>query len=191
KRFLSQADVIRVKFDKFVIAQKQNGGNAFNEAYQQMWQEIQPLQLRMNMGLSEGSDSMFMKVLPQTLTKEQKEKYAAVAAERQRFRYEANIASCLHTLEDVVFLSESQREEITKLLLAMPAPRHAGQYEMQVVNCRLGMIPAEKLESLFKPDQWKKFKPRFDQYRNVRQVYIQNGLLDPEDFAEPVAVEKP
>lgn len=191
KRFLSQVEVLRLKFEKFAKAQKQNDPNGFNQAYQQMWQEIQPLQLRMQTGLCEGSDSMLMKVLAQTLTTEQKEKYAVVTAERQRFRYEANIGACLHQLEDVVFLSESQREEITKLLLAMPLPRHAGQYDMQVVCCRLGMIPAEKLEPIFKPDQWRKFQPRLDQYRNVRNVYIQNGILDPEDFPEPVAVVKP
>ncbi len=191
KRFLIHADGLRLKFEKLIKAQKVNDGNAFNEAYMQMWQEIQPLQVRMSSGLSETSDSLFMKVLSQTLSSEQQEKYAAVTTDRQRFRFEANIAVCLNDLEDVVFLSESQREAITKLMLALPPLRQTGQYEMQAVWCRLGMIPTEQLEPIFKPDQWRKFKPRLEQYRNTRRGYIQSGYLDPEDFPEPAAEKKP
>ena len=191
QRFRAQADALRLKFEKLVKEQKQNDAEAFNQAYQQMWQEIQPLQMRMNTGLSEGGESMLAKVLSQTLTIEQKEKYAVVTTERQRFRYETNIAVCLHNLEDVVFLSESQREEITKLLLVMPPPRQTGQYESYAVQCRMSMIPVERLEPIFKPDQWRKFKPQYEQYRNIRQSWVQAGLLDAEDFANPVAGEKP
>lgn len=194
QRLSAVIGLLRAKYEK--LAKNPNGQvvdpfGGMNEAMQSIWQEIQALQLRMNSGLTDRADSLFMKVVSQTLTAEQRAKYDVIRTERQQFRYEANIAVSLHNLEDVVYFSEAQREAITKLLLAMPAPRQTGQYEMQIILIRIGMIPAEKLQPLFSPVQWRKLDARREQYRQNRQAYLQSGLLDPEDVTEPTVQEKP
>jgi len=190
RRFLSEAAVLRNKFDKLMKDQKANDPNAFNAVWQQMWQDMQPLQLRMARGLTSAPTSLLMKVVPQTLTTEQQRQYQAVASERERFRYEASIAVSLHQLEEVVALTETQREELTKLLLALPAPRRTGQYDIYVILIRLSAFPPEKLEPLFGADQWKSFSAHLAQYRNLRKSWVEAGILDEEDFAQPAAEEK-
>lgn len=190
QRFLNEAEVLRLKYDKLMREKNANAPNGVNEVWQQMWQDLSPLQTRMANGLTSGPTSLLMKVLSQTITPEQQRAYEVVAAERRRFRYEASIAVCLHQMEEAVALSNSQREELTKLLLEMPAPRTTGQYEMYVILIRLGAVPTEKLKPLFNDDQWKAFKGRVDQYRGVRDGWIQAGILDAEDFPEPAAQEK-
>jgi hypothetical protein len=182
QRFMSDAAVLRLRYEKLMKDQQANDPNAFNVVWQQMWQELRPLQQRMAAGLTSAPTSLLIKVIPKTLTSEQQREYEAVAAERRRFRYEASIGVSLHQLEEAVALTEKQREELTTLLLAMPAPRHTGQYETYVILCRLEMMPNEKLEPLFTADQWKSLRLTLDQYRNVRQSWIEAGILDAEDF---------
>ena len=191
QRFLSEAGVLRLKFDKFMRDQKQNDPNAFNEVWQQMWQELQPLHIRLNAGLTAGPTSLLLKVLPKTLTTDQRREYEALIGERRRFHYEANIAVALHNLEDVIALSEAQRSAVTKLLLAMPAPRQSGQYDTYIILFRLGAIPPEKLEPLFAPAQWKQLKAHFDQYRGVRESWVAAGILEREDVDVPATQEAP
>jgi hypothetical protein len=189
QRFLSDAALLRLKFDKLMKDQKGKDINGFNEVWQQMWQDLQPLHVRLNAGLTAAPTSLLMKVLPKTLTPEQQRAYDEVTGERRRFRYEASIGVALHELEEVVALSDSQREELTKLLLAMPTPRQFGPYEMYVVLIRMTALPSEKLEPLFDASQWKSLKKHLDQYRGVRQSWVQAGILDPEDFPEAATQE--
>jgi len=191
QRFLSEAGVLRIRFDKLMKDQKANDPNAFNEVWQQMWQDMQPLQLRMMRGLTSTPESLLMKVLPQTLTTEQQREYRVVTAERERFRYESGIAVSLHQLEEAVALTEKQREELTKLLLAMPTPRQNGQYDMYVILIRLSAIPEKKVKPLFGADQWKSLDAHLAQYRNFRQSWVEAGILDPEDVPHPALQEEP
>ncbi len=92
QRFTDEVDQLRRKFDKV-----KNDQNAMGE----IWQEIQPLQIKQANGLM-GHDSLLMKVLPKTLTPQQAAAYDAVVDERRRFRYRASIATSLITLEGAV-----------------------------------------------------------------------------------------
>ncbi len=190
QRLLSEAAPLRLKFNKLVKDGMLEGPNAMEE-YQRLHQELQPLQLRFNRGLTDGPTSLFMKVLPRTLTAEQQAKYDVVTTERRRFRYQAIIAVCLVNLEDIVFLSESQRDTITTLLLAMPPPRHMGQYDTYVIFARIGAIPTEKLEPLFSPRQWRALTAQLNQYRLTANSLFVSGLLEAEDLAPPVLTEMP
>lgn len=190
QRLLSEAAPLRLKYSKLVKDGILEGPNAM-EVYQRLHQELQPLQMRFNRGLTDGPTSLFMKVLPRTLTAEQQAKYDVLTTERRQFRYQANIAVCLLNLEDTVFLSESQRDTITTLLLAMPPPRHMGQYETYIIISRMGAIPTEKLEPLFNPRQWKGLSTYLDQYRQTAKSLVESGLLEPEDLAPTVPKEMP
>jgi hypothetical protein len=184
QRFFSEAALLRIKFDK-LMKEKGNDANGFNnEVWQQMWQDIQPLQMRMMRGLTEAQSSLLKKVLRKTLTSEQLREYDALIAERMRFRYEASIAVTLHNLEEVVALSGGQREALTRLLLEMTPPRQSGQYDMYLVLFRLGALPTEKLEPLFAPAQWKSLKAHIDQYRGVQVSWVEAGIIEQEDVVE-------
>lgn len=191
QRLLSEAAMLRLKFEKLMKGQKGNDPNAFNEVWQQMHEELQPLQMRMARGLTFDPKSLFMKVLPKTLTAEQQKAYDAVASERLRFRYEASVASSLHQLDDVVVINEKQREGLTTVLLAMPPPKQSGQYNVYVIWMRLGMVPEEKLKPLFNADQWKTLKAHLDQFKNIRQGWIDAGIIDAEDFDGLLPKEMP
>ena len=186
-RFLGDVEVLRGKFNKMMKEQKQNANdpNAFNEAFQQMWQEMQPLQMRIARGLTADQKSLFSKVLATTLTSEQRAAYQAVIDERRRFRQQAIVASTLRQLEDSVLLTEKQHEELTKLMLALPPPKQTGHYDQYVVLIRLSFLPPEELEPLFEAKQWKSLKLHLDQYRQYKQPWLDAGILDPEDFPEP------
>jgi hypothetical protein len=191
QRLLSEAAIFRLKYDKLMKGQKGNDPNAFNEVWQQMHEELQPLQMRMMRGLTSDPKSLFMKVLPKTLTAEQQQAYDVVALERLRFRYEASVAASLHQLDDVVVINEEQRAALAKVLLAMPPPRLSGQYYTYVIWMRLGLAPQEKLEPLFEAAQWKTLKAHFDQFKNFRQAWIDAGIIDAADFDGLLPKEMP
>ena len=175
RRFLEEVDAVRRKFN--AVKEDQNAMN-------QMWQEIQPLQAKMNR--LTGSGSLFMKTVPQTLSAEQTARYEAVTEERRKFRYQASIAVALHTLEGGVALKHEQREAIQKVLLDLPPPRAFGQYEHYLIMYRLANMPPEKLQPLLDARQWTALKRQFTQYKGMRQFLIDQGLISREDLgAEP------
>lgn len=190
QRIFSEAAPLRVKFNSLVKGTTLEGPDAM-EVYQRLNQELQPLRTRIQAGATDAPDSLFMKVISRTLTTEQQAKYAAINDDRRRVRYEANIAVYLLNLEEVVYLSESQRAEITRQLLAMPLPRNIGQYETYIIMGRMASIPAEKLEPHFSARQWRAFSAYLDQYRMTAKSLVESGYLEAEDIAPQPVVEKP
>ena len=182
QRFRDEVEVARKKFNA-----AKNNPNGMN----QIWQDIQPLQLRLTRGLT-GPGSLLAKVIPTTLTPEQTIQYDAVTGERQRFRYRASVGVALHMLESGVPLKHEQRQAIEKLLLALPPPRVVGTYEHYLVMYRLSLLGPEKVQPLLDARQWTAMKRQVDQYRGMRQMLIQQGLLTREEIAEPIlARQKP
>jgi len=182
QRFLDQVEALRRKFE---VTKRDN------EAMGQLWQEIQPLQVRQSRGLT-GPDGLLTKILSKTLTEEQSRQFDAAQNERRRFRYGASIAVALHTLEGSVALTGEQRQQLTKLLLELPPPRIFGQYDSFLVNYRLASLPASAgLKDLFDARQWKALEQPFVQARAMRQNLIEQGYLPREDLDVTAAEVKP
>ena len=76
KRFFEEVDVVRKKFKDSKHDQN---------AWQNIWQELQPLQMKMQRGLFNDS-SFFAKTIRKSLTPDQLAKYDEVTKERRRFR---------------------------------------------------------------------------------------------------------
>jgi hypothetical protein len=170
QRFTDEVEQVRRKFEK--VKHDQN-------AMGQIWQEIQPLQIKQANGLM-GHDSLLMKVLPKTLTTEQAAAYETVVEERRRFRYRASIATSLITLENTVPLKHDQREALTKLLLEeTKLPLSFGQYDHYLVMYRLAHMPPARIQSLVDNRQWQALLPQLNQYRGMQSFLIQHGLLPP------------
>jgi len=174
QRFLDEADVLRRKYDKVKHDQ---------EAANQMWQELQPLQAKQARGLT-GHGSLFAKILPRTLTPEQSAQYETVLNERRRFRYQASIAYALTSLEGSVALKHEQREALTKMLLELPPPHVFGREDHYLILYRLAAVPAEKLQPLFDARQWQGLTQQMNQARGMREYLIEQGMLLPEDLDE-------
>src|SRR5207248_5630599 len=81
KRFFDRVEELRKKFDKV-----KNDQNAFA----QIWQEIQPLQATFNAGLF-GEESIFAKALKTTLSPEQTARHEQVVRDRLLYRYCARV----------------------------------------------------------------------------------------------------
>jgi hypothetical protein len=181
QRFLSEVGVARHKYDAKMKGAKLNDHLAFNQVWMEMQQDIQPLQIRASGGLTALPQSLFMKVLPQSLTAEQHQSYQVVVEERIRFRYAANVSTALFQLEDITTLTENQQDALAKLLEAMPPPKST-QYMTHVILIRLGNVPPQKIQPLFTADQWKSLNPHLDQYRNLRLRWIEAGVINAEDI---------
>jgi hypothetical protein len=184
QRFWEEVETLRLKF---------NAVKNDQEAVNNMWQEIQPLQQKQARGLT-GPGSLLTKTVTTTLTTNQTEQYEALQAARRIFRYEASIAVALTTLEGSVPLTHQQRDALSKLLLEETPPRRFGQYDNYLINYRLANIPASKLQPLFDKRQWEGLTQQFNQYRGMRDFLIQQGMFAPEDLAianQPAAAPPP
>jgi hypothetical protein len=179
QRFNDQVELVRRKFD--AVKGDQN-------AWGNLWPEIQPLQLKQAEGLL-GHDSLVMKILPKTLNSEQAAAYEKVINERRKFRYRASIANSLIMLEGAVPLKHAHREALTKLLIEETQPPQVfGQYDHYLVMYRLAHLPAAKIRPLFDDRQWQAIQPQFNQYRGMQSFLVQQGLLPPEEANQPVAL---
>jgi hypothetical protein len=169
KRFFDQVEALRKKF----LAVR-NDQNAFNE----LWQEIHPLQQKQQAGLF-NETSMFEKTLRSTLNEEQQQRYQKITDERRRFRYRASIQTSLVSLSDTVALKDDQHKAIAKLLLEETAlPLRFGQQDQQVVMYGLSKLPSAKLKAILTDRQWKLMQPQLTQGQAMEQFLAQNGFID-------------
>ncbi len=169
KRFFDQVEEVRKKF--LAVKNDQNGFN-------QIWQEISPLQQKQAAGLF-GETSLFAKTLRKTLTDDQQAQYRIVTDERRRFRYRATIEVWLTSTGSTVALRHDQHEALLKLMVEETQPPNVfGQYDNQVVLYEMSKLPAPKLKALLDERQWKVLQTQFDQARGMEGYLIQNGIID-------------
>lgn len=179
KRFFDQVEEVRKKF-----LEVRNDQQRFN----QIWQEINPLQQKQAAGLF-GDSSMFAKTLRKTLTEEQQAKYQVVVDERRRFRYRAMIEVSLVSLESTVALRHDQHEAILKLLVEeTQPPLMFGQYDSHYVMYALSKLPSQKLKPLVDDRQWQLLQQQMQQGRGMAGFLAQNGVIDASTVRAGAAV---
>jgi hypothetical protein len=172
KRFFDQVEEVRKRFQAV-----KNDQNAFN----QIWQEIQPLQQKQMTGLF-GETSFFAKTLRKTLSTEQAAKYKVVVDDRRRFRYRASIEVALMTLENSVALRHEQHAALSKLLIEETQPPHVfGQYDYYLVMHQLSKLSEQKVKPLLDERQWKLLQQQFVQFRGMEAFLVQNGMIAKDD----------
>ncbi len=169
KRFFDDVEAVRKKF--LAVRKDQN-------AFQTIWQEIQPLQQKLSAGLF-GEASLFGKSLRKTLTDDQQAQYRVVVEERRRFRYRATIDASLITLGNTVTLRAEQHDALLKLLVEETQPPHIfGRYDNYLVLYRLAKLPAKQIKPLFDDRQWKLMQPQFQQGLGLEAHLAQTGVID-------------
>ena len=169
KRFNDQVEEVRKKF--LLVKNDQ-------QKFNQIWQDINPLQQKLAAGLF-GENSMFAKTVQKTLSEEQQAGFRRIDEEHRRFRYEAIILSALISFETTVGFRGNQHDELTKLLLTETKPPRAfGQYDSYFVMYSLSKLPAAKLKALLDDRQWKLLQQQLNQGRAMEQTLAQMGLID-------------
>ncbi|MBM4004910.1 MAG: hypothetical protein FJ295_16745 [Planctomycetes bacterium] len=176
KRFNDRVDELRVKFEKVRFDQ---------EKFNNIWQEIGPVQTQVQQGLF-GRGSFFQKAVRPALKPEQLEKYDGVEGRRMAYRYKARVELWIASTENTVPLTAEQREKLRALILSETTPPAAfGQYDTYFVAYAVSKIDEKKLEPLFDETQWKVLKIIINQGRGMEQFLKQNGMID-GDFEPPV-----
>jgi hypothetical protein len=185
KRFFDRYETAKQKFHLVKDDQQK---------FQEIWQDINPLQTSLHAGLFDG-DSLFYKSLHNTLTDEQRARHDVVDRERREFSHRASIELAVNTWEQSVPLREAQRRELITLLTNQTKmPRKSGSYDYYLIMYQLSQLPEEKLKPQFDEIQWKIVGRQLAQAKGWGQFLRTAGVLanDDEDKADaqPVPVPK-
>lgn len=179
KRFFDKCDVAKRKFDLVKHDQQK---------FQEIWQDISPLQVTLQAGLFHDN-SLVYRTLKNTLTEEQRGRYDAIAADRRAFRFRAKVELAVTMLEQSLPLRETQRRELIALILKDAKPRQVStQYDFYLVMYELSRIPEEKLKALLDDTQWKGLEKQMAQYKQIIPALRQQGQLPDDDDGDK---EKP
>jgi hypothetical protein len=182
KRFFDRYEKVKKRFDLLKNDQQ--------KLFQEIWQDISPLQQTLQSGLF-SEDSILYKSLHNTLTAEQWERYQAYSSERRAFQHRYNIEFAVAMIEMSIPLRAGQRRELMAVLSTLTKPpRRSGQYGYYLVMYQLAQAPQEKLKPLFDDTQWKAVSATFNQYKGMRQWLKQSGQL-PEDDDDEKADARP
>jgi hypothetical protein len=168
KQFFAEVEVAREKFRAV-----QNDPNAFNG----IWQDIQPLQQKLSHGLY-GEKSFFAKTLRRTLTAEQTDKHQANLDERRQYRYRVLVEVGVTSLENSVPLRHEQHRALVKLVLEKTQPPQAfGRYDNYVIMHQLSTLPENEVKAVLSDRQWEMLERQMGQFRGMLPVLRQNGIL--------------
>jgi hypothetical protein len=185
KRFYVLYDKVKQKFQLVKNDQQK---------MQEIWQEINPLQVMVQFGLYDD-DSLFGRSLHNILTPEQLARYTAAARERRAAANRAQIELAVYSLELSMPLRQEQRrgfiETVDKLI---KPPRRANVYGYMghyYIMYQLARIPEEKIRPFFDDAQWKAVSSQFGQFRQFRPWLKQSGVLTEDDDEADKADPKP
>jgi hypothetical protein len=174
-RFFDQVEVVR---QKFLLVRKDQ--NKFN----QIWQDISPLQVTFQAGLHDD-DSLFAKTLRNMLNDRQRVAYESTCGERRRFQYRAKVELIVAMLDNALPLREEKRQKFISLILEKTKPpRRFGLQDYYVVMWNISKIPEADLKALFDDTEWKVLRQQFNQVRGMEQWLKQSGLLENEGTVE-------
>lgn len=169
KRLFDEMNEIRKKFDKL-----RHDQNAVN----QIFQEIQPLQTRINAGIFNPT-SFYQKSVMKTLGPEQAAKVEQLDFERRKFRYHAKIQLAMTMLDVAVPMRDEQRQKLIKVMQDdTRPPKRFGQYDFQVVMFQMTQLPEEKIKPIFDAAQWNALQTQFRQSKGMENHLRTNGFLD-------------
>jgi hypothetical protein len=167
KRFFDRVEETKRKFQT-----TQN--NQFNN----IWQEIQPLQTELSSGLF-GEDSLFAKTVKRTLSEEQAIKFENVVRQRSLARYQSTVAWCVVQLDKSVGLSDNQRRRLVELLVKeTKPPRRFGQNDYWFMMLQASKLPESKLKPILDDVQWRFLQRQLMQGRGMEQWLKMSGVID-------------
>jgi len=175
-QYFEQVEVVR---KKFLLVRKDQ--QKFNE----IWQDISPLQMRFQAGLF-GDESFYQKTLRNMLKGEQLSKYTQVDGERRKFQYRAKVELVVAMLENALPMRDDQRQKLITLIVEQTKPpRSFGQQQdYYIVMWNISKIPEKTLKPMFNDTEWKVLNQQFAQVRGMEQWLKQSGALPKDEVEE-------
>jgi hypothetical protein len=182
KRFFEAVDEKRRRFRTVQTDQQK---------FMAFYQELQPLQRRMNAAAMFGDGSFFSKALLKTLDGKQAVRYEESLRERQRFRHRSLTNLVVATIDNGAGLTADQRRRLLKLVQEETRPpKQTGPYDYQVVMLQLAKLPEEKVKPIFNEAQWRLVGTYFANARGMEPTLVQSGVLPDGVAAEPAGGAK-
>jgi hypothetical protein len=145
-----------------------------------IYQRIQPLNVRYNAGLL-GETSLFSKLVHSTLTSEQRDEYEAAELARRQSIHDAKARLFVANFERSCPLTAKQRDAFVKLVLAETRPaKRSSEYDWYVVVCQVGKIPDQKVTEILDEAQMHVLKKFTAQARGMERHLKQIGVMPDE-----------
>jgi hypothetical protein len=167
KKFRDQYEQLKQKYQN-----TQQDPNNLNDVFV----AIQPLQLQWRAGIL-GDQSLFQKVIDNTLQAQQKVEYDQEETARNHARYQAKIKLAVTTLDGTLSFTAAQRQQFETLLQQTTPPKNFGQYDFYYVMYQASQLPDEKLKSIFDARQMKILLQVFQRYKGYELMLKQQGML--------------
>ncbi len=167
KRFYDRVEDLKRKYS--------SGANPAN--MNNIWQEMQPLQVELSNGLF-GDLSMFMKTVKNTLSEEQSQRHDDLARRRGAARRRASIDLFVVQLDKALGLSEAQRRRLSELLVGeTPAQAKYGQADYWYFMYQMTRLPEAKITAILDEAQWRLLSRQFMQARGMEPWLKSNGIM--------------
>jgi hypothetical protein len=145
-RFEERVDRLRHQLVGKTFPQEQIG---------EIYQQIQPLSQALQQGLF-GDDSLYAKVLRQTLTREQRTLYEQAQQQRRARSYAAAVDLVIASLEQAAPMTSAQRTALRELILSETRPpKMVGQYDTYYAAVQFSTLSERKLAAILDPAQLK------------------------------------
>jgi hypothetical protein len=149
------------------------------EHIQKIQEFISPLQTKIQRGIL-GEESLFRRELNQVLDATQLAAVEEGINQRQKQMLVVSIRLELSKLELRMPMIESQRNALIGLIEAELAEKKIPtRYHSYAINCLLGLLPEEKLQSVLDAEQIKVIKSNDANRDNMRNFLAQQGIKFP------------
>jgi hypothetical protein len=150
-----------------------------NDQNHNIWEDIQPLQTALNVGIF-GDESMFAKTVKKTLTSEQATMLAGQAQQRNKNRYVITVDWFITHVDKGLGMTAEQRRRLSELLKETPPPRRFGSSDYYYLMYRAGQIAEDRLKPIFDDVQWRLLSMQLNQARGMQQWLKNNGMIEDE-----------
>jgi hypothetical protein len=150
--------------------------------------QVQSLQQTLIRSDRLDDESLFAKVLSQTLDEGQLARYQKALLERSSFHSRAAIRAVVGILGNDLGLSSEQQEKfVNRLLEGSRPPKRFGRNDYWFVLHKAASLPEAKLRPIFDPTQWQMISSQLTPARGMGQWLKENGY----DSGNEPAVESP
>jgi hypothetical protein len=179
KRYFDRVEDLKRKFVRSANAPNNN-----------IWQEMQPLQMELNTGFF-GEDSIFVKTIKKTLDDDQAKRYDSLLHRRGLERRRATVEWFVVHIDKALGLTEDERGRLVELLLSeTPPPNRYGQGDFWYLMYQMSRLPEAKIKSIVDEPQWRLLSRQFMQARGMEPWLRSNGIIAGDAKATPSAATK-
>ncbi len=169
KRYYDRVDDLKRKYVSSAGAPNNNWNN--------IWQEMQPLQMELNTGFF-GENSIFVKTIKKTLTDDQAQRYDDLMRRRSVERQRATVEWFIVHIDKALGLTEDERTRLAELLITeTPPPNRYGQGDFWYLMYQMSRLPEAKIKSIVDEPQWRLLSRQFAQARGMEPWLRTNGII--------------